>query len=254
MGVAVDSFVVGIEIAGSVAVLALILSLIARLRTEPRKRGLFGRLPLLLPAVAFVTSLIIVGQLGILPMAEYKGTNCLSEPASSGERFSFNVHESNVVYLKNVELIIEKYLMPGESIITTIDFFLLGSLVETVNINLTSTGVEDSVAEQRLLDFDPGQYEVRVHNTFYENGIPDNVNVLNHWVEFTLLQSMKSSFLPEIVTWSSIQFGVGIACFFFILGGIAIGDTSRRRNVDERDSEEPQADYGNGGPEYGKGC
>jgi hypothetical protein len=253
MGFALDSLVMAVEIAGSVAVLALILSLITRLRTEPKRRGLFGRLPFLLPAVTFVISLIIVGQLGILPMAEYKGTNYVSKLASSGERFSFNVYESNVVYFENVELTIEKHLMPGESIISTIDFLLLGSLIETVYVNLTSTGVEDSVTDRRLLDLDPGQYEVRIHHTIYEYGIPD-YDVLNLWVEFTLLQSMKSSFLPEIVTWSSIQFGVGIACFFFILGGIAIGDASRPRNVDDRVSEEPQVDYGDGGPEYGKGC
>lgn len=251
MGVAVDSFVMAIEIAGSVAVLALILSLITRLRTEPRKRGVFGRLPLLLPAVTFVISLIIVGQLGILPMAEYKGANYIGEAATSGDRFTFNVHESNVVYSENVELTMEKYLIPGESIINTIDFYLLGSLVETVYVNLASTGVEDMVTEQRLLDLDAGQYEVRIHNTFYRDGIPD---VLNHWVEFALLQSMQSSFLPQLEIWSTIQFGVNIGCFFLILGGVCIGDSSRPRHVDERISEEPQTDYGDGSPEYGKGC
>ncbi len=252
MGVAIDSFVRGVQIAGSIAILALIWSLFTRLRAEPRKRVVFARLPVLLPAVTFVISLIIVGQLGILPMAEYKGENYVSEAATSGERFSFNVYESNVVYTENVELTMEKYLIPGESITNTVDFYLLGSLVETVYINLASMGVEDLVTEQRLLDLDPGQYEVRVHNTFYENGIPDDM--VDHWVDFTLLQSVKSSFIPELVTWSSIQFGVNTGCFFFVLVGICIGDDSRQRHVDERISEEPQMEYGDGSPEYGKGC
>jgi len=252
MGVAIDSFVMAIEIAGSIAILALIWSLYTRLNTKPVKRGVFQRLPVLLPAVTFVVSIIIVGQLGILPMAEYRGTNRLNQSVTSGDILHFNVYESNLVYSENIEMKLDVYLIPGESITNTVEFYLLDNLVDTINVNLTSNGLEGIITEQRLLDLNPGFYVVRVNNTFYDHDVLDDT--VSHWVHFTLSQTVKSSFIPEMVTWSSLQFGLIVGCFFFILGGFCIGGSSKRRYVGEGTSEEPQTDFGDGGPEYGKGC
>ena len=251
MGVALDSFLMAIEIAGSLSVIALVWSLFTRQRTQARKRGVFQRLPVLLPAVIFVISLVIVGQLGILPIAQYKGVNALNESVTSGEIIRFNVYESDIVYSENVEMTVKLILLPDESINNTIEFYIEDSLVETIHINLTSAGLEGWVTEQRVLVLDPGHYILRVNNTFYEHGIPDE---MLHWIDFTLSQPMKSSFIGETVTWSSIQFVVNIGCFFFILGGFCIGDSGKRRYFDEGLTEEPRTDYGDGGPDYGKGC
>jgi hypothetical protein len=251
MGVALDSFAMGIEIAGTVAIIALIWSLFTRLRTRPEKRGIFQRLPVLLSAVTFVISLIIVGQLGILPISQYKGENYINESVTSSEILHFNVYDPGIVYSENVELTLKIYLIPGESINNTIEFYITDGLVETVYVNLTSTGSEEMVTEQRVLDLNPGFYVVRVNNTFYEHGIPDE---MPHWIDFVLSQPIKSSFITEMVTWSSIQFVVNIGCFFFILGGICIGGSSNKRFTDEKSTEESWTDYGDGGPDYGKGC
>ena len=251
MGAAIDSFVMVIEIAGSVAILALIWSLITRLRTQPRKRGVFQRLPVLLSAVLFIISIIIVGQLGILPIAEYKGTNSFNTFVTSGEIFHFNVYESNIAYSEDVEMRLEMYLMPGESLNNTIEFYLDEDLVDTIYVNLTSTGVEDVVTEERILNLEPGRYTVGINLTLYEDGIPEDT--LLHWEDFTLSQAVKSSFIQEMVTWSSLQFSLNIGCFFLLLGGFCIG-TSKPRYTSEHTDEEPQTDYVDGGPEYGKGC
>ncbi len=251
MGVAIESFMLAVEIAGSVAALALIWSLFTRLRTQPRKRGVFQRLPLLLPAVVFVISIIIVGQLGILPMSQYKGTSYLSTSATSGDILRFNVYEPDIVYSENVELTLSMYLLPDESISNIIEFYLLDGLVETVYVNLTSLSVEETITEERTLILAPGSYVVHVNNTFYDHGILDDTAL--HWIEIRLSQPVKSSFTPEIVTWSSLQFGLNIGCFFFILGGFCIGG-SKPRYTSEEPHEEPQTDFGEGGPEYGKGC
>jgi hypothetical protein len=251
MGVAIDSFVMVVEISGTIATLALIWSLFTRLRARPGKRNIFQRFPVLLPAVAFVVSFIIILQLGILPISQYKGTSYLNTSATSGDILRFNVYESGIVYAENVELIVDMYLVPGESINNTIQFYLLDNLVETVNINLTSTGVEEVVTEHRLLDLNPGLYFVRVNNTFYDHGIPDD---MAHWVGLRLSQSVKASFLPEIVTWSSIQFGLNVGCFFFILGGFCVGGDGKRRYPIDETANEPQTEYSDGGPDYGKGC
>jgi hypothetical protein len=251
MGVALDSFAMAIEIAGTVAIIALIWSLFTRLRTRAEKRGIFQRFPVLLPAVTFVISLIIVGQLGILPIAQYKGENYLNKSVTSGEIFHFNVYESDIVYSENVELTMNINLIPDESINNTIEFYIADGLVETVYVNLTSTELGEFVTERRVLDLNPGFYVVRVNNTFFEHGIPDE---MPHWIDITLSQSIKSSFITEMVTWSSIQFVVNIGCFFFILGGLCIGGSSKKRFTDEKSAEESWTDNGDGGPNYGKGC
>ncbi|MFW9958001.1 MAG: hypothetical protein ACFFCT_08020 [Candidatus Odinarchaeota archaeon] len=252
MGVAIDSFVMAIEIAGSLAILALIWSLITRLRTQPRKRGVFQRLPVLLSAVVFIISIIIIGQLGILPIAEYKGTNQLNRYVTSGEILHFNVYESNIAYSENIEMRLDTYLMPSETINNTIEFYLGDSLTDMIYINLSSAGVENTVTEERILDLEPGLYIVRINHTFYEDGIPDDT--LAHWERFTLTQAVKSSFIQELVSWSSLQFGLNIGCFFLLLGGFCVSGGSKRRYPVEETSEEPQTEFGDGGPEYGKGC
>jgi hypothetical protein len=252
MGVALDSFVMDLEIAGSIAVLTLIWSAFTRLRANPNKRGIFQRFPVLLPAVTFVISIIVVGQLGILPMAEYRGTNNLDSTVTSGDTLRFTVYQSNVVYSESVEMQTYIDLLPGESLNNTIEFYLLGTLAETINVNLTSGGLEQRVSDQRFLVLAPGAYIVRINSTFYEDGIPDDT--LSHWFEFALSQAVKSSFIPETVTWSSVQFGLNVGCFFFILGGLCIGGPAKQRYLEENSSEEPQTDIGDGSPEYGKGC
>ncbi|MDH4213377.1 MAG: hypothetical protein OEV85_05615 [Candidatus Thorarchaeota archaeon] len=251
MGAAIDSFVMAIEIAGSLGILALIWSFITRLRTQPRKRGVFQRLPVLLSAVVFIISIIIIGQLGILPIAEYKGTNQLNRYVTSGEILHFNVYESNIAYSENIEMRLDTYLMPSETINNTIEFYLGDSLIDMIYINLSSAGVENTVTEERILDLEPGLYIVRINHTFYEDGIPDDT--LAHWERFTLTQAVKSSFIQELVSWSSLQFGLNIGCFFLLLGGFCVG-TSKPRYTTEDTYEEPQTDFGDGGPEYGKGC
>jgi hypothetical protein len=252
MGLALDSFVMVLETAGSIAVLALIWSVLTRLRSKPNERGIFQRLPVLLPAVTFVISIIVVGQLGILPMAEYRGTNSLdSNVTSSGDILHFTVYQSSNVYSDNIEMRMDMYLVTGESLNSTIEFSLPDTVVETINVNLTSDGVQETVSDQRVLVLDPGIYTVRINSTFYEDGIPKDIS--SHWLDFRLSQALKSSFISEMVTWSSLQFGLNIGSFFLILGGFCIG-TSKPRYTVEETSEEPQTDFGDGSPEYGKGC
>jgi hypothetical protein len=253
MGVALDSFVMVLETAGSIAVLALIWSVFTRLRAKSNERGIFQRFPVLLPAVTFVISIIVVGQLGILPIAEYRGTNSLdSTVTSSGNILHFTVYQSHVVYSDNIEMRMDMYLAPSESLNTTIEFYLPDTLVETINVNLTTNGTEEMVSDQRALVLDPGTYTVSINSTFYEDGTPTDIST--HWIDFRLSQALKSSFISEMVTWSSMQFGLNVGCFFFILSGFCIGGPAKQRYTEADSSEEPQADFGDGDPEYGKGC
>jgi hypothetical protein len=253
MGVALDSFVMVLEIAGSIAVLALIWSVFTRLRAKPNKRGIFQRFPVLLPAVTFVISIIVVGQLGILPMAEYRGTNSLdSTLTSSGDILHFTVYQSSIVYSDAIEMRMDMYLIPGETLNSTIEFYIPDTLVESINVNLTSDGLEEMVSDQRVLVLDPETYTVRINSTFYKDGIPQDIS--SHWLDFRLSQAVKSSFISEMVTWSSMQFGLNVGCFFFILGGFCIGGPAKQRYLEEDSSEEPQTDFGDGSTEYGEGC
>jgi hypothetical protein len=251
MGAALDSFILILSIAGPIALLALIWSLVTRLMSKPKDRGFLQRFPVLLPAVLFIISVIIISQIGILPMSQYKGTNYLNTNVTSGEILRFNIYEPTIVYSEDIQLIMGIYLIPGESINITAFFYLEGHLEETINTTLTASGTEDMITEERVLDLSPGMYLVQVNNTFFDHGVPDD---MPHWLHVTLSQHVDSSFVYEIVSWSSVQFGLNVGCFFLILGGFCIGGPSKSRYTGEEELEEQQTGDDTGGPEYGKGC
>ena len=75
MGVAYDSLVQVLTVAGTVALVFMILSFVSRQRTPPKQRGALKKMPLLLPAFAFIIALILSYQILPLPISEYQGGN-----------------------------------------------------------------------------------------------------------------------------------------------------------------------------------
>lgn len=251
MGAAFDSLVLVIGITGPITLLALVWTLVTRAMRTPRNRGFLQRFPVLLPAVLFIISVIIINQIGILPMAQYKGSNYLNTSAASGNTFRFNVYEPNDAYSDGVQLLMGVFFLPGESMNISVRFYLENQIKETINSSLTATGTEGLVTKEQSVVLAPGSYIVQVNYTFFDQGIPDG---MSHWLDVTLSQPIKSVFVPEIVSWSSMQFGLGVGCFFLFLGGFCIGGPNKSRYVEEDEQDAERTDYGDGSPEYGKGC
>jgi hypothetical protein len=251
MGAASDSFILLLSIAGPIALLTLVWTLVTRLMNKPKDRGFLQRFPILLPAAIFIILVVAISQIGILPMAQYRGANYINTTVASGNTVRFDVYEPNDAYSDGVQLSFGAYLVPGESMNITIRFFLGSHTEKSINATLIASGTEGMVTEERTLEITPGIYMVQVNNTYFDGEIPED---MVHWVHITLSQPVNLSFANEIVTWSSFQFGLIVGCFFLLLGGFCIGGPSKSRYPEEDEQESEWIDYGGGGPEYGKGC
>jgi hypothetical protein len=251
MGAALDSFILIISIAGPISLLVLIWCLVTRLMRRPQERGLFQRFPVLLPSVLFVISVIVISQIGILPMAQDRGENYVETNVTSGDILEFEVYNSDIVYSEQFQLNLETFMVPGDSMNVTVSFFLEDHVIRSINVTLLASETEDFITEGRTLQLSSGFYVVQVNDTYFESGVPD---VMPHALDVTLWQPVKPSFIDETVRWSTIQFGLNVGCFFLILGGLCLGGPSKSRYVEEKKQEDMQTDHGAGAPEYGKGC
>ena len=103
MGVALDSFIVSMEYAGFVAILLLVYCLCSRHQNDSGNLNVFQRLPLLLPSVGFVITILIVANVGITPMGQYQGVNSRQFTTLSGETTTFTIRDQEF-YTNSLEV------------------------------------------------------------------------------------------------------------------------------------------------------
>ena len=242
MGVASDSFIMIVSWAGFVTVLFLVYSLVTRARRGRGDRGVFQRMPLLLPAIAFVISVFIIMQMRITPIQEYHGNNILDYYLYDGAELDYRVYKPGIAYVEETTLTISSILQPNESIIVVLDFSLKNEPIENLTISLVAEENESTITQERILNLDPGNYVILTELTFYENGmIVDSYDA----VELVLSQRILSSIYPELLEWSTLQFMLNVACFFFIIGGLCVGQEDKKldRRVDDYDDKTSSDEY-----------
>ncbi len=243
MGVALDSFVITVEYAGIVAIVLLMYCLFTRHMNNSGTLGFFQRKFVLLPAIGFLITIILVTNLGITPMSEYQGVNSRRTNANSGYETTFTLREQ-FVYSEVLEVSVREYLLYGESILVEVSVFQNDSPIDNASLALQYTGVEPTydplepyprfwVAEQCNIVLEPGTYAVQMNFTLYLDGVP----VEETWgIDLTLSQPLIPGFINEIVDWSSYQFVLNITLVFLMLGGICLDFPGKKTpKVDETD-------------------
>lgn len=235
MGVALDSFVITVEYAGIVAIVLLMYCLFTRHMNNSGTLGFFQRKFILLPAIGFLVTIILVTNLGITPMAEYQGLNSRRANASSGYETTFTLREQ-FMYSEVLEVSVREYLLFEESIDVEVAVFQNDSLIDTASFSLQYTGVEPTydpqepfprfwVLSQWDIILEPGTYGVQMNYTLYLDGVP----VEETWgIDLTLSQPLVAGFTAEIVDWSSYQFILNIILLFLMLGGLCLDFPSKK--------------------------
>ena len=237
MGVATDSFIQVVGIAGLVAVILLGYCLITRLRSKPGSRGVFQRMPLLLPAVAFVIVTMLVVESGILPMSMYRGDNRrIYYGVMYSENMSYTVYESGIIYTDTLQVQFQSHLYEDEFFLVHVDFLSNEIIVKSLDVNLTDTLLEPTGNYLQEVNLDPGTYSIQVNGTKYVAGIPDDDNL---FLDLVIHQPVQPTFIPEVVDWSSYQFFLFIGSMVFIIGGFCIGRIDRERSSEEEIDQEP---------------
>ncbi len=236
MGVALDSFVITVEYAGIVAIVLLVYCLFTRHMNNSGTLGFFQRKFLLLPAIGFLVTIIIVTNLGITPMAEYQGLNSKrTDYASSGYETSFTLREQ-FMYSENLEVTASTGLLYDESAHVDVAVFQNDSLIDMASFDFQYTGAEPIydpfepnprfwVFGQCDIVLEPGTYNVQVNFTIYFEGNPvEEVGA----IALTLSQPLVSGFINEIVDSSTYQFVLNIILLFLMLGGICLDIPSKK--------------------------
>ena len=153
MGVALDSLFQVVTTAGAVAVIFLVLCLLTRIRREPGNRGVFQRMPVLLPAFAFVIAVLVIFQMGILPMSVYQGGNqTIHYGADTKDNMSFTVYPTEIAYVDTTRIELETNVGSEEYLLLQIEFIQNDSIVETLNLNLTDTSMQPELGFRKILD------------------------------------------------------------------------------------------------------
>lgn len=231
MGAAVDSFILVVGLAGIIALAFLIYSLFTRIKKGPGNRGVFQRMPLLLPSLAFIITIIIILQLGIAPIQDFKGYNSNNYYLFDNTEIRFNVYEPGIAYVEVTDLNIHCTLDAGESVHTILDIYRSNDLIDTITVNLVSSENQSIVSEERVLSLEPGNYLIKVGVTFYEQGV---VVQSYNMVRMTLTQETIETLNEELVEWSTYQFMINVGSFFFIIGGLCVGkEDKRERRIDD---------------------
>lgn len=238
MGVALDSFVITVEYAGIVAIVLLMYCLFTRHMNNSGTLGFFQRKFVLLPAIGFLVTIILVTNLAITPMAEYQGLNSKrTSYASSGYETSFTLREQ-YMYSGYLKVSVSNNLYFGESEHVEVAVFQNDSLIDTASLDLQFIGEEPSepysyywASGQCDIVLEPGPYDVQLNYTIYFEGNP--LEEMRS-IDLTLSQPLVAGFINEIVDWSSYQFILNISSVLLLLVGGCLDSPSKKPpKVDE---------------------
>jgi len=220
MGVALDSLVIIVEYAGIVAIVLLLYSLFTRHLDNSGTLGFFQRKFLLLPAIGFLVTILIVTNLGITPMSEYQGLN--------SER-SYNVDTG----FETDFTIREQYMY--------VSVFQNDTLVDTASLDFQFIGEEPSepyenymASAQCDIVLEPGTYNVQVNFTKYSEGTLIDGGI--DFIDLTLSQPLVAGFITEVVDWSSYQFILNVSSVLLLLVGICV-DSPNKKTLKEDETD-----------------
>lgn len=242
MGAALDSFVMIVGYAGLVTLVLLAFCLISRYKNESEKLPVHQRLPLLLPAIGFVITVMVITSIGITPMAQYQGPNSHWFSFESGESTSFTLKDSSF-YAHSLEAEGTYYLSVNESIYIELTISQQGVIVETFTHSIQYSSVQSPVISTDTTSLLPGVYDIQVDFTRYEGGLP--VEGWSSTLFMTFSQPLTEGYIEELVNWTSFQFTINIFCIAIFLGGLCSGtslkgDHSREPRWREPRRKEPE--------------
>ncbi len=238
MGVAYDSLVQVLTVAGTVAIVLAILCLVSRHRTPAKERGPLKRMPLLLPAFAFVFAILVSYQILPLPISAYRGGNEVQFLFPNERSVELEVIDAGEIYFNRIEAYAGMQLGPDESLRVDLEIYDGSTLVDMMTLNLYPPPTWMYVEDEDSSSMSPGLYNISVACTFLEDGIPQ---VEEPYVAIRLSQPTRPEMIQELVNWSSYQFFLNIASVAFVMLGLCLGSEEKtRRRATAYDEEPPR--------------
>lgn len=239
LGIASDSILEVIAIAGVVAFLVFIFGLVVEGKNESPKPGIFKRKPLLVPGLGFIVMALLMVTLVPIPMSQYQGDNSTQLYLLREDTIDFNVYGGNF-YHQDVVVGATFNLKRDETLAIKLDFYSDGILTKSAGLNLTGFSNQGSdIQGQMNVPLEPGQYQITLSRTYYYNETPASNSVL---AKCTLAQPLIEGMFNEVLSWSSYLFILEVSCALLLIAGICVGKEDRERIRRENVDQEPPKD------------
>jgi hypothetical protein len=165
-------------------------------------------------------------------MSVYHGGNQRNGSESFSGRFT--IYEP-VAYESDLQLRISRSLEANDRIEVYANFSQEEVVIVSLLFNITQGDLDENHGFTQSVGLEPGMYDVVVGNTYY---VVDALQG-STYMSILLHQPVDSSFLPEVVAWSSYQFILGFCLLFLFLGGLCIGREDKKRRSEEEIDQEP---------------
>ncbi len=236
IGAAFDSLMLLLGMGSITTILVMALAIWKGVLSGNLKTSFIRRKPLLVPSLVFTFTIIIAMIYAPIPMSAYHGVNQLQYQLYDFRDQRFRVYEPGA-YEASVQVRVTLSVVSNEWLEVNAYFSQNDSVVNSLFINVTDDIIDTNGHVTQSLTLDPGLYDVSVNVTLFVDGVEQDET----HATIVFNQPATAAFLPEITTWSSIRFMLGIACLFLVLGGICIGREDRtRRSEDDIDQEPPR--------------
>ena len=224
MGVALDSFNLTMEYAGIVAIILLIACLYSRYTNDSGSLNVFQRMPVLLPAIAFVITVLIITSYGLTPMGQYQGVNEEHGRRDSGYETDFVILDESW-YSNNLEVYAGDQIDDNESVFVDVAVYQNDSLIDTLHLYFQYSSTDYTASDEVTIALEPGDYHLQMNFTYNYHGFEDEGQ---QSVQLTISQPLIEGFIDEIVDWATYQFLINITCVILILGGLGIGSSTKK--------------------------
>ncbi|MHA1909547.1 MAG: hypothetical protein ACW98Y_19770 [Candidatus Thorarchaeota archaeon] len=222
-GEAIQSFIQVLTVSGAAVIVSLIISLARRFSSNNSKKGK----PVLLAAVIFIISAILVIQVNQLPISPYQGPNALVARISSTRTFHYTVYGGDL-YTEYIEVSASVVLDELERVDVIIEF-LQGEVVNTsTTMYLTlGQGAPRSVSSETFFEIIPDIYDIRIsYHTYYNGTLSDQWKSIN----VVLGQAVMPGHLEELVVWDTMRFILIVISILILIAGVIIDtETGERR-------------------------
>jgi len=224
MGVALDSFILTMEYAGIVAIIFLIVCLYSRHTNDSGSLNVFQRMPVLLPAIAFIITIVIVTSYGLTSMGQYQGVNEEHGRRDSGYETDFIILNESW-YTKNLEVYASDQIDENESMLVDVAVYQNESLVDTLHLYFQYSSIDYIDSDEKIITLEPGEYHLQMNFTYNYHGIEDEGQ---QSIQLTISQPLTEGFTKEIVDWATYQFIINITCILMIFCGLIIGSSTKK--------------------------
>jgi amino acid transporter len=238
LGVASDSILEVIVIAGVIAFLVFVFGFVVESRNESPRPGIFKRKPLLFPALAFVIAALLVITLVPTPMSQYQGDNSTQFYLTIDDTMNFNIYPGEF-YHPVITLRAECSLKINESLQIKLDVYSDGVLTKSASLNLTGFSDQYSTINGQVeVPLEPGQYKITLTPSYnFKQNQGDTIVP-----QCTLEQSLVSGMFNEVLSWSSYLFILEVSCALLLIAGICVGKEDKERISREKVDQEPPKD------------